>query len=140
NGPAPRDGAVLVARESRPLAEQIRAVNKYSNNVVARMLLLALGAEHMPGPADPHTGAAAARQVLAGQGLDFPELRIENGSGLSRDARVAAASLARLLQAAYASPRMPEFLSSMAIAGEDGTVRRRWRADGAAGRAHLKTG
>lgn len=140
NGPAPRDGAVLVSRESRPLAEQIRAVNKNSNNVVARMLLLALGAEHMPGPADARTGVAAARQVLAGQGLDFPELRVENGSGLSREGRIAASSLARLLQAAHASPRMPEFIASMAIAGEDGTVRRRWRADGAAGRAHLKTG
>ncbi|GAA5233862.1 D-alanyl-D-alanine carboxypeptidase/D-alanyl-D-alanine-endopeptidase [Verticiella sediminum] len=140
DGPAPANGQVLVSHTSRTLAEQIRTVNKFSNNVMARMMLLALGAEHMPGMATPESGAAALRRVFADQGLDFPELRIENGSGLSRDGRISANSLARMLHAAYLSPRMPEFVASMAIAGEDGTVRRRWRNDGAAGRAHLKTG
>lgn len=139
-GQTPAGATVLAARESRPLSEQIRTVNKQSNNVMARMLLLTLGAELGDGPATTFTGQSALNLVLARQGLRFPELVVDNGSGLSRDGRISAASLAAMLEAAWESPRMPEFLSSMAVAGEDGTVRRRWRDGNAAGRAHLKTG
>jgi len=45
-----------------------------------------------------------------------------------------------MLQSAWRSNLMPEFMSSMAISGVDGTVRRRMRDDGVRGQAHLKTG
>jgi len=60
-------------------------------------------------------------------------------SGLSRDARISADALALLLQRAWASPVMPEFMASLPISGSDGTLRRS-TALSAAGRAHLKTG
>ena len=63
---------------------------------------------------------------------------IDNGSGLSRGTRLSAAALARLLQVAWAAPTMPELMASLPVAGVDGTLRR--SANGAAGRAHLKTG
>ena len=67
---------------------------------------------------------------------DAPTL--DNGSGLSRDERITAQALSGLLQAAYASPLMPELMSSLPITGVDGTLRRsRSRAQGS---AHLKTG
>ncbi len=140
NGVVPTGATVLAARESRPLSEQIRIVNKQSNNVMARMMLLAIAAELGDAPATTYTGQQALNVALARQGLRFPDLVVDNGSGLSRDGRVSAASLAAMLEAAWESPRMPEFLSSMAVAGEDGTVRRRWRDGVTAGRAHLKTG
>jgi len=62
----------------------------------------------------------------------------DNGSGLSRDERISAAQLARLLQAAWASPLMPELMASLPLAGVDGTMRR--NGSKAAGLAHLKTG
>src|SRR5699024_11139307 len=55
-------------------------------------------------------------------------------------AAVTAGGLADMLQAAWHSTVMPELMSSMAISGVDGTVRRRLRDDEARGRAHLKTG
>src|SRR5690606_24665439 len=116
-----------------------RTVNKQSNNVMARMMLLALG-EQYGQPATMQTGAVALARTLAERGLVFPELVVENGSGLSRNGRISAASLASMLNAAWMSERMPEFISSLAIAGEDGTVRRRWKAEGTRGKAHLKTG
>ena len=64
-------------------------------------------------------------------------LVIDNGSGLSRDGRVSAQLLARLLLAAWASPVMPEMVSSLPDSGADGTLK---RARGTLGRAHLKTG
>jgi D-alanyl-D-alanine carboxypeptidase/D-alanyl-D-alanine-endopeptidase (penicillin-binding protein 4) len=65
-------------------------------------------------------------------------LVIDNGSGLSRDGRVSARLLARLLQSAWASPVMPELMSSLPLNGIDGTMRKS-RAP-LLGRAHLKTG
>ena len=63
---------------------------------------------------------------------------MDNGAGLSREARITAAQLGRLLQQAWALPVMPEFMASLPIAGVDGTLRR--QQSRATGRAHLKTG
>jgi serine-type D-Ala-D-Ala carboxypeptidase/endopeptidase (penicillin-binding protein 4) len=62
---------------------------------------------------------------------------IDNGSGLSRETRVSAALLTRLLQRAWSSPVMPELMASLPVTGLDGTLR---RSRAQAGRAHLKTG
>ncbi|MGH8597759.1 MAG: D-alanyl-D-alanine carboxypeptidase, partial [Gammaproteobacteria bacterium] len=61
-------------------------------------------------------------------------------SGLSRTTRITATTLAALLRHAYASRYMPEFISSLAIAGVDGTMRRRFRRGPETGWMHLKTG
>jgi D-alanyl-D-alanine carboxypeptidase/D-alanyl-D-alanine-endopeptidase (penicillin-binding protein 4) len=139
-GLVPPDAVPLAAHDSPPLGDIIRAINKRSNNVMARLLLLTLGAEGGRRPATPASGAAVVRRVLDSQGLSMPELVIDNGSGLSRTGRVSADSLASLLTVAWNSPYMPEFMSSLAIAGVDGTVRRRLRDRDTRGMAHLKTG
>jgi len=63
---------------------------------------------------------------------------LDNGSGLSRQERISAQGLARLLQTAWASPLMPELMSSLPIAGIDGTLKRSQAQS--PGRAHLKSG
>jgi D-alanyl-D-alanine carboxypeptidase/D-alanyl-D-alanine-endopeptidase (penicillin-binding protein 4) len=134
-------GATLLARaESPPLAEVVREINKYSNNVMARQLYLTLGAESARQPARAADAEAALRAWLAQKALAMPELVIENGSGLSRAGRVSAENLARLLAAAFASPVMPEFLASLPLAGVDGTMKKRLNGNGVAGQAHVKTG
>jgi len=139
-GVVPPDAVVLASHESATLGEAIRTINKRSNNVMARTLLLTLGAERGMRPATVAGSDQVAREVLAGQGLKMPELVIDNGAGLSREARVSAESLASLLTLAWTSPLMPEFISSLAISGVDGTVRRRLRGREGEGMAHLKTG
>lgn len=139
-GMVPTDAVPLASHESPTLGEAIRVINKRSNNVMARTVLLTLGAERGRRPATVATSEAVAKQILNEQGLSMPELVIDNGAGLSREARVSAESLASLLTVAWQSPVMPEFIASMAIAGVDGTVRRRLKGNGAAGMAHLKTG
>lgn len=140
NGRVPPDAVLLAQHESPALAEVIRVINKRSNNVMARLLLLSLGAERGRGPATVSGSEQVALAVLARQGLVMPELVLDNGAGLSRNAAVSADSLAAMLEVAWRSPWMPEYLSSLAIVGIDGTVRRRLRNDVAQGRAHLKTG
>ncbi|MGV3653077.1 MAG: D-alanyl-D-alanine carboxypeptidase/D-alanyl-D-alanine endopeptidase [Noviherbaspirillum sp.] len=141
-----REGALppaarLVAEwESPPLAEVIRDINKYSNNVMARQLLLALAAEAGGPPANPRRGAEAIAGWLAAKGIAAPELVVENGSGLSRAARVAPRSLGRMLALAFRSAAMPEFMASLPLVGYDGSMRRRLRGRGVAGQAHIKSG
>ena len=123
---------------SPTLADVIRDINKYSNNVMAQQVFLTLSLQQKgSGTLD------GSRELLRtwwrdrfGE-ADMPVL--DNGSGLSRSERVTAQGLARMLQTAYLSPLMPELMSSLPIAGVDGTLRRgRMRAN--AGQAHLKTG
>jgi len=140
-----RDGAAPGAAptfefESPPLAAVVRDINKFSNNVMAQQLFLTLAAQTQT-PRIPAT-PQAARDVLTRWALErFGEpdavLRLDNGSGLSRETRLTAHSLARLLQDAWASPVMSELMSSLPASGVDGTLR---RSRAQAGRAHLKTG
>lgn len=137
DGVVPPQAMPRVTLESPTLAEVVRDVNKFSNNVMAQHVLLALG-QAQGGP----TSFEASRQVLgqwwlARIGADVPLPVVDNGAGLSRDARVTAEALARLLQVAYASPMMPELMASLPASGLDGTLR---RSPMGAGLAHLKTG
>ncbi len=138
--PVPPDARFLVSRQSPPLSELMRDINKWSNNVMARQLLLTLGAESGGAPGNVAKGEAALRRWLQEKGLDFPELIIENGSGLSRIERLSARSLGKLLLAASVSPYAAEFEASLPVPGVDGTLKRKHNAQRVAGRGHLKTG
>lgn len=134
-GPEP-----FIRVESPPLADVIEYINKFSNNVMARHLFLTLGVEATEPPATLAKARKAADQALQSYGLEFPELRIDNGAGLSRDTRIAAGSLAQLLGAAAQRPWAPEFISSLSLAGLDGTMRKRFVDEALTGQMHLKTG
>jgi D-alanyl-D-alanine carboxypeptidase/D-alanyl-D-alanine-endopeptidase (penicillin-binding protein 4) len=140
SGRVPPGAKPIVWHDSENLGELIRVINKHSNNVMARTLSLTLGAEKLGPGATPESGARAILDVLKSQNVDTRGWVIDNGAGLSRDARLTAQGLSEMLSAAWRSPLMPEFISSLAISGVDGTVRRRMRNGQAKGMAHLKTG
>ncbi len=137
DGAAPVDAKRLAQHESEPLADVIRNINKYSNNVMARQLFLTLGAEGTKLPASAERAQRVVGDWLLSKGLDRRDFVLENGAGLSRVERLTAAGLARLLAGAFATPLMPEYMSSLPLVGVDGTMRKRL---GAAGSAHIKTG
>lgn len=139
-GVTPPDAWLLAQRESASLAEVVRDINKFSNNVMARQLLLNMAARFTGAAATAAGGAEVIKTWLAVRRLEMPELVIDNGSGLSREGRIAAGSMARLLQAAYRAPTMPEFMASLPLAGQDGTMRKRLNGHAVAGMAHIKTG
>ncbi|WP_369825334.1 D-alanyl-D-alanine carboxypeptidase/D-alanyl-D-alanine-endopeptidase [Acidovorax sp. T1m] len=121
---------------SPALAEVVRDVNKYSNNVMAQQLFLTL-ALRQNGVATFDGARAALRQWWQARLGDAEPPAPDNGAGLSREARISAQALARMLQRAWQSPVMPELVASLPIAGVDGTLR---RSQSRAGAAHLKTG
>ena len=138
SGSVPAGARLAATHESPPLADAVRDINKFSNNVMARQVYLTLGNDSAPATAE-----RARRRIgdwLNARGLRFAELEIENGSGLSRRERISADSLNRLLLDAWKSPVMPEFVSSMPIVGIDGTMKKRLNGSEATGRAHIKTG
>ena len=139
-GQTPPGARLLYRHESAPLAEIVRDINKFSNNVMARQLYLTLAAELGGAPARPEHAAHAVREWLERKRIPAAGFVIDNGSGLSRIERASAATLAALLQAAWHSAAMPEFMASLPVAATDGTMRKRLLDRGVAGRAHIKTG
>lgn len=140
DGKAPADAKPIATLFSSPLYDAVRDINKLSNNVMARQLFLTLATAAYPPPATTAHAAAAVRQWLATHKLRFPELVMENGSGLSRRERIAARSMASLLAAADGSAVRGDYVSSLAVAATDGTVRKRFIDEEVADRALLKTG
>jgi len=130
---------LLYRHESEPLASLVRDMNKHSNNVMAREIYLGLAAELGARPADMAAAERVVRNWLAAKAIAADGLVLDNGSGLSREARASAAMLAMLLRSAWSSPLMPEIAASLPVYAIDGTLRRR-PAKGAAGQAHLKGG
>ncbi len=136
-----RDGVVPAGlkpaweNQSPALAEVVRDINKYSNNVMTQQVLLTMGKERM-GVGSLEAGRTALAQwwQLRWPAAEMP--LVDNGAGLSRNARISAQALGRMLQAAWGSSVMPEFVASMPISGMDGTLRR----SKASANAHLKTG
>jgi serine-type D-Ala-D-Ala carboxypeptidase/endopeptidase (penicillin-binding protein 4) len=144
-GPPPPAAAPLFELTSPPLADVVRDINKYSNNVMAQQLFLTLGLLSSGGPrATPDDARAALQRWLRERLGTAPEAMagvvIDNGSGLSRQTRVSAALLARVLQHAWRSAVMPELMASLPVTGLDGTLRGARANSAILGRAHLKTG
>ncbi len=149
-GKVPADLKPAFELISPALAEVIRDINKYSNNVMAQQVFLTLGlrAGRRPDAGAAVATMAGAREVVnvwwtdriapgaGANNIDAPAL--DNGSGLSRDGRISAQALALLLQTAYRSPVMSELMASLPVSGVDGTLRR--SQSETPGRAHLKTG
>jgi serine-type D-Ala-D-Ala carboxypeptidase/endopeptidase (penicillin-binding protein 4) len=137
DGPAPANVAATFEVLSPTLAEVVRDINKFSNNVMAQQLFLSLALVQR-GQGSVEVARDLTRQWLTDRLGDVARTAvIDNGSGLSRDARVTAQMMARLLQVAWASTSMPELLNSLPVTGVDGTMR---RSKTPAGRAHLKSG
>jgi D-alanyl-D-alanine carboxypeptidase/D-alanyl-D-alanine-endopeptidase (penicillin-binding protein 4) len=143
DGVVPANANLLLQKESDSLVETIRIVNKFSDNAMARILFLTIGAESLLAKnfADTsQTSNAVVRDWFARHNIDYSNLAIENGSGLSRMDRINAWQLASILRVAANSNWYPEFASSLPIVGIDGSMRNRLKASKAEARARIKTG
>ena len=141
DGESPSGTRVLAQHRSRPLGEIVFDINKDSDNPIARVVYLAMGAN--AGGKSAPTAQASEREVrawLARKGIDGEGLVLENGSGLSRSERIRPSQLAAVLEAALASPWSPEFLASLPIVAVDGGMGKRLRGTPAAERSRIKTG
>ena len=130
----------LSFHRSKALPDVVRDMNKASDNVAARNLMLSLS----PGfPARPATLAGAQKIMgmwLRDQGLNDGDIEVENGSGLSHTERARPRALVQLLRKAWRTEQAQAFVESLPIAGVDGTLANRFVGGRAEGHAFLKTG
>lgn len=130
-GVTPADTIALYTHLGKPVADLVKQVNKWSSNVMARHLELAVAG----------TPEAFNRQMLDWlklQGVASKDWFFENGSGLSRSTRIDAKGLAQFLGNMAARPDFPDYLASFPRAGTDGTLHQ--RVNNIGGYAYLKTG
>jgi len=137
---APDTGEVLVSFSSPTLIEIIALVNKHSNNVMARQLLYTLSAETHGVPGTEQGGLQVIGDWLDREIPGADSVRLDNGAGLSRETRISAKDFGSILRYAWQQSYMPEFSSSLALSGHDGTLRERFDDGNLTGQAHLKTG
>ena len=131
------DYKVLASSYSEPLTKLVYNMNKYSDNIIARQLFLALANTQKDEPKNLEGARAAVYEWAASLRIPASSLKIDNGSGLSRTTAVSTDAFVTVLKHMWNSPQMPEFVSSLPISGVDGTMRKRHVAQG---NAHIKTG
>lgn len=141
----PRDGAgrplaVWSEHRSPPLPELVREINKTSDNLAARNLMLSLSPGFPQRPATLPAARQRLAQWLQRQGLAADDLAVDTGSGLSREERGKPRAMVQLLRQAWRSPQSLQFVQSLPVAGVDGTLAHRMTRGQATGRAFLKTG
>lgn len=129
------DAVVLHEESSAPMHALLSLANTESHNFTAEVLLRE-GADQW----DLGQASVAAMQWMRAQNLPIAGLRVADGSGLSRGNRVTSRTLAALLLRMNQHPLSAYYKSSMAIAGQRGTLRNYFRGSSLEGRFHGKTG
>ena len=139
---APAGGTVLAEHLSPELRKILPLLNKPSDNLIAEMLLKELAWVDSKGtaPGSAEKGAEVVLTWLKSKGVNTSGVRGGDGSGLGRRNLVTARALTMLLASVETEPWYEVFVSSLPVAGEDGTLRRRMRDTVAQGKLHAKTG
>jgi D-alanyl-D-alanine carboxypeptidase/D-alanyl-D-alanine-endopeptidase (penicillin-binding protein 4) len=133
------DPMILAEHTSPPLLESIRMLNKISQNLHAELLLRTIAREKADvGTTD--AGVVIERDFLKIAGIADGDVVLADGSGLSREDLVTPRATAQLLEYAAQQPWGESYISTLPVAGEDGTLEDRMKGTAAAGRIHAKTG
>jgi serine-type D-Ala-D-Ala carboxypeptidase/endopeptidase (penicillin-binding protein 4) len=135
----PSENLVLAEHVSLPLLESIRLTNKVSHDLHAEMLLRAVAREKA-GAGLTDAGIWVEQDFLKAAGIADGDVVLSDGSGLANSDLVTPRSLVQLLRFAGQQPWGADFLSTLPIAGADGTLEDRMKGTVAAGLIHAKTG
>lgn len=138
--PAPKTHRLVLAEHlSPPLLQSVRLTNKISQNLHAEIFLRTVGREKL-GLASTAAGLKVERDFLHTVGVPDGDVVLSDGSGLSRDDLVTPRAMVDLLRYAAHQPWGSDFITSLPVAGVDGTLEDRVRDTPATGRIEAKTG
>ncbi|HKV05145.1 MAG TPA: D-alanyl-D-alanine carboxypeptidase/D-alanyl-D-alanine-endopeptidase [Candidatus Acidoferrales bacterium] len=137
--PPAQNPLVLAEHVSPPLLESIRVTNKISQNLHAELFLRMLGREKM-GLGSTAAGLKVERESLQAAGIASGDVVLSDGSGLARDDVVTPRAVVTLLRYASSQPWGRDFLSTLPVAGADGTLEDRMKNTAASGLIEAKTG
>lgn len=122
--------------ESAPLTDVIVEMLHTSDNTTAEMLLKEIGYQ-VAGQGTRPAGVDTVRSNLTEWGVPTDGMNVADGSGLSRDNRLACATLTGLLTS---SPVADELVRLLPVAGRDGTLADQFVGSPAEGVLRAKTG
>jgi D-alanyl-D-alanine carboxypeptidase/D-alanyl-D-alanine-endopeptidase (penicillin-binding protein 4) len=137
---APAGARVVWTHVGEPLSDLLADLWWPSDNLVAELLLRAIGLEANGIPGSTANGITAERAWLAQAGLDPASVTLADGSGLSAYDRITPRILGAVLQADWNGPYRNLVLDDLPLAGARGTLRNSWRGSLAEGRTFAKTG
>lgn len=115
----------LLAEFRRPLVDLIKITNKRSDNFVAEHLFKMNGAINNFSDIDAYSSQDLLLKTTSDFHIDFNDCVLNDGSGLSRRNKLTAKSIVDLLIKVDMLPYAPNYRSSLAIAGYDGTLKGR---------------
>lgn len=130
---------VLAERDSQPLIEIVRVINKVSQNLHAEILLRTI-AKEKAGTGSLSAGLNIEKSFLSTAGVPDGDVEVDDGSGLSRENLVTPRSVVALLQYVRRQPWGDAYFSTLPVAGIDGTLDNRMKGTAAVGRIEGKTG
>lgn len=139
-GIVPQAAKLLAESEGKEIQATVTDMNKFSNNYVAEMLTKLLASIYET-PGSIPKGMVSINNYMKSLGIDESEFAFKNPSGLTRENRVTGSALWKLLIEMQKQFRaQPEFLTSLPIAGIDGTLKNRMKGTPAEGMVRAKTG
>ncbi len=130
---------MLAEHVSAPLVEIIRVTNKVSQNLHAELLLRTVGRVAV-GLGSTAAGLQVEREFLRRAGIVEGDVLLTDGSGLARDDLVTPRAVVALLEYAARQPWGPAYISTLPVAGIDGTLQNRMANTVASARIEAKTG
>ncbi|HEY6465301.1 MAG TPA: D-alanyl-D-alanine carboxypeptidase/D-alanyl-D-alanine-endopeptidase [Candidatus Acidoferrales bacterium] len=133
------DRVVLAEHMSPPLIQSIQLTNKISQNLHAEMFLREVGRTDF-GTGSTAAGLSVERNFLHTIGIADGDVVLADGSGLSPQDLVTPRAVVTLLLYDKSQPWGADFLSTLPIAGVDGTLEHRFNSGPATGLIHAKTG
>ncbi len=141
-GRVPEGAELFHTFVSRRLSEVLDDLNKYSNNLVAEMILKSLGAVVFKEPGSWANGVEAIQRFLKEEvGIAPDQYLLRNGSGLNDTNRFSAALVVRLLDYIYRTREIAyELIPSLGVSGATGTVRKRLTGEAVHHKVRAKTG
>lgn len=125
---------------SEPMSRQLLDMNKRSDNLLARHVMLSLSPDFPNHPATADAAQARMREWLSRKGLRREWVGVDTGSGLSRLEKATPQAMVYLLSRAARGANGKLLMKTLPIAGVDGTLEGRLRGGAAEGQAWLKTG
>jgi D-alanyl-D-alanine carboxypeptidase/D-alanyl-D-alanine-endopeptidase (penicillin-binding protein 4) len=129
----------LASYESKPLLQDIRVINKVSQNLHAEILLRLLGRER--GNAGTiEGGLEVLRGFLTRAGISSDQYVFYDGSGLSRQNLVTPDAIVQLLRYCWMQPWGADYKATFPIAGVDGSLTERLSSPRLQSRVVAKTG
>jgi D-alanyl-D-alanine carboxypeptidase/D-alanyl-D-alanine-endopeptidase (penicillin-binding protein 4) len=112
---------VLASYDSRPLSDDVRVINKVSQNLHSEILLRLLGREK--GTAGTvEGGLEVLKSFLTTAGVPNDQYLFYDGSGLSRQNLVSPHAIVQLLRYASSQPWGGLYRETLPVAGVDGSL------------------